>query len=73
METKGQATMAKRLTGGISNRADREKNPDRDKPKCGTAGAYCLATQTEQIDLGQQTLMETKSAGCDPQGVSLRR
>jgi hypothetical protein len=30
-ETKGKATMAEWLNGGISSRADREENPDRDK------------------------------------------
>ena len=61
-ETKGKATMAEWLNGGISSRADREEIQIRKKPNCGIAKAY-LPGYTEQIDLDHQTLMETKPAG----------
>ena len=64
-ETKGKATMAEWLNGGISS--SEQSRPRREsgigtKPNCGIAEAYFLATQSRSIWTNHK-LMETKPAG----------
>ena len=71
--------MAKWLSGGISRRADREENPDRDKSNCKTATIVLLLPVATGYWLGTQSRSIWTTGrwppnlrGHDLQGAALR-